>query len=383
MVLREGGLLSMICSGKFVQAGYGAPSRQHLSKFRIHSIVDYGDMQLFRGATTYPTILLIESSPASDDLALKYSRATPRTGMYPHDIEKGAYPVAHSSVSSEQWLLVPKAEQSLVERLSSNSELSTLVGEAQLGVKTSLNEVFVVGADVATQLIADDSSATEILRPFTRGRDIAKWFTKTNGTFLVCTREAILIDEYPSIQRYLNKYEVSLRNRYEVKRGDYEWWVIRQVARTDIFEHPKIIYPDLCSRSEFALNLDGSYPSNTAFCIPSDNHALLAYLNSRLIWFWITRHCPANRGGAYRLFNQYINKLPLRRAVLDDSGLAGLAQEAIRLAKSLGKVKTDHDRNALHRQIDATDRQIDQLVYELYGLTDKEIALVEAATGKA
>jgi len=31
----------------------------------------------------------------------------------------------------------------------------------------------------------------------------------------------------------------------------------------------------------------------------------------------------------------------------------------------------------LKRQIDATDRQIDTLVYELYGLTEEEIALVE------
>ena len=41
---------------------------------------------------------------------------------------------------------------------------------------------------------------------------------------------------------------------------------------------------------------------------------------------------------------------------------------------------TDHERTLLERQITATDRQIDQLVYTLYGLTDKEIALVEGAT---
>ena len=39
--------------------------------------------------------------------------------------------------------------------------------------------------------------------------------------------------------------------------------------------------------------------------------------------------------------------------------------------------KTDHEKIALQRQIDATDRQIDQLVYELYGLTEEEIKIVE------
>ncbi|HZK80251.1 MAG TPA: hypothetical protein VFC46_04270 [Humisphaera sp.] len=38
-------------------------------------------------------------------------------------------------------------------------------------------------------------------------------------------------------------------------------------------------------------------------------------------------------------------------------------------------------REQIQREIDATDRQIDQIVYQLYGLTDDEIAIVEAATG--
>lgn len=39
--------------------------------------------------------------------------------------------------------------------------------------------------------------------------------------------------------------------------------------------------------------------------------------------------------------------------------------------------KMYHDREVLQRQIDATDRQIDRLVYELYGLTEEEIATAE------
>lgn len=45
----------------------------------------------------------------------------------------------------------------------------------------------------------------------------------------------------------------------------------------------------------------------------------------------------------------------------------------------LASSKTDHEKTALQRQIDAADRQIDQLVYELYGLTEEEIRVVEGA----
>jgi len=51
----------------------------------------------------------------------------------------------------------------------------------------------------------------------------------------------------------------------------------------------------------------------------------------------------------------------------------------VELHKQRGTAKTPHEQNSLDRQISATDRQIDQLVYQLYGLTADEIALVEGA----
>jgi hypothetical protein len=57
--------------------------------------------------------------------------------------------------------------------------------------------------------------------------------------------------------------------------------------------------------------------------------------------------------------------------------LIAAVEEMIKLKGRLASARTDNERTALQRQIDATDRQIDQLVYQLYGLTDREIALIE------
>ncbi len=59
--------------------------------------------------------------------------------------------------------------------------------------------------------------------------------------------------------------------------------------------------------------------------------------------------------------------------------MVSLVDQMLSLNKHLPKIKTDHEKTALQRQIDATDQQIDQLVYELYGLTEEEIKIVEAA----
>ncbi|MDD1741687.1 MAG: hypothetical protein LUQ51_06905 [Methanothrix sp.] len=46
--------------------------------------------------------------------------------------------------------------------------------------------------------------------------------------------------------------------------------------------------------------------------------------------------------------------------------------------RQLSSAGPDHERTLLARRIEATDRQIDRLVYELYGLTEEEIEIVEA-----
>ena len=56
-----------------------------------------------------------------------------------------------------------------------------------------------------------------------------------------------------------------------------------------------------------------------------------------------------------------------------------LVERMLGLHKSLASAGTDHDKTLLQRQITATDKQIDQLVYELYGLSDDEIGIVEGA----
>ncbi len=72
---------------------------------------------------------------------------------------------------------------------------------------------------------------------------------------------------------------------------------------------------------------------------------------------------------------------PQKHNVLQrDSTQPRRAVRMLSLHKQLDSAKTPTDKTAIQRQIDATDRQIDQLVYELYGLTDEEIRIVEEAT---
>jgi hypothetical protein len=57
--------------------------------------------------------------------------------------------------------------------------------------------------------------------------------------------------------------------------------------------------------------------------------------------------------------------------------MVALVEEMLALHRRLAAARTDHEQTNLKRQIDAADRRIDRLVYDLYNLTEEEIRIVE------
>jgi len=108
-----------------------------------------------------------------------------------------------------------------------------------------------------------------------------------------------------------------------------------------------------------------------------DIRFVLGLLNSNPVNVYFRWRFPGNN---HVPSNQLLNiPFPAYSKELHDD-LVTLVQRMLDLHKRLPQIKTSHERTAIERQIAATDREIDQLVYQLYGLTDKEIALVEEAT---
>jgi len=112
-----------------------------------------------------------------------------------------------------------------------------------------------------------------------------------------------------------------------------------------------------------------------------------AVLGSRFIAFFVRSFYDEANDAFPQIKVKQLRELPI--PFLDEN--ASMGQRAERVSElvrtllarnaSLASLETEHAKTLLRRQIAATDREIDALVYELYGLTDEEIAIVEAATG--
>lgn len=119
---------------------------------------------------------------------------------------------------------------------------------------------------------------------------------------------------------------------------------------------------------------------------PNDQHSLhylQGLLNSRLSDFYLHSISTTFRGGYWSYGKRFIEQIPIRTINFSDSAdkerhdrIVGLVSQMLSLHHKLAAAQISQEKTIIQRQIDATDRQIDQLVYELYGLTEEEIKIV-------
>lgn len=256
-------------------------------------------------------------------------------------------------------------------------------GKIFYGIKTGLNEAFVIDEETKARLIAEDPRSAEIIKPWLRGKDIFRWKTKWAELYIIALASSanwkwpwsqeqeesmarsIFEIEYPAIHRHLSQWEEGLRKRDD--QGRY-WWELRSCVYYCEFEKPKILWPGISADlSVFSLDENGYFGNDNNQLIISGDQCLLAILNSKLICFVLSHLCDRVQGGFYRLKIIYMNQLPIPPATN-----AHKAPIIERVQKILAAPDSP--------DVPQLEAEIDRLVYALYDLTDAEIALVE---GKA
>ncbi|MCX6582987.1 MAG: Eco57I restriction-modification methylase domain-containing protein [Candidatus Aminicenantes bacterium] len=405
-VLKTDGLFGMICSNKWMRANYGKALREYISReSRIDQIVDFGELPVFQGAATFPAIIILGREILKDQLFNYAPIKRLNFDSLSDEVEANGKKLDKRSISGENWTLADSGEVSIFEKMKTNGiPLGDYVeGKIFRGVLTGLNEAFVIDSTTRDRLIAEDPGCSEVIKPFVSGDDVRKYCIYYKDRFLIFTRRGIDINKYPSIERHLLQFKEKLTPRPNNWRGGewkgrkpgaYKWYEIQDtVDYYEEFEKPKIVFPEIAMESRFSLDYNSFYLNKTCFFIPIDDKYLLGILNSSLIWRFLGRLCSVlgdiqKRG---RLLQQkiYIEKIPIRGidfSIPKDKSLhdemVKLVETMLNLHKNKDSVKTQHDQEMIQRRIDATDRQIDALVYELYGLTAEEIAIFEGSTRK-
>jgi hypothetical protein len=376
-ILKLFGHLCFIAPNKFMRAGYGEKTRALLAGDATPEIViDFGDLPIF-DATTYPSILLVEKAKAETDAKTLVATFTDPSQLDRMDETLAAvgFSMPIAALKPGGWTLERPDVLALMEKLrKAGKPLGEYVdGKFYYGIKTGLNEAFVIDEATRKRLIAEDPRSADLIKPWLRGRDIQKWKAEWAGLYVIFTRRGTDIEQYPAIKRHLEQFRKDLEPKKSEKAergrkpGSYKWFEIQDnIAYYKEFDEPKILWPGISSDVIFGLDESRCYGNDNNQLIISNDRFLLAVLNSKLVHFLLTQICDRVRGGFYRMKMIYVEQLPISSAT---------AAQKAPITERVRKILSDPDSPAVPR----LESEIDDLVYELYGLTAAEIAIVEGS----
>jgi len=438
-VLTKNGRICLI-SNSFSKTTSAESLRKFIQEqLAIEKFIDFNQLQVFEGATTYPIIVSLKKSKPNQKFGyLKIEAEEESLNSYLTDPSFKS--ISLNNIDQSNWKFESSEAVAVLSKIEKNKGLLELYGKSYRGIITGLNEAFVTDH-------FNSFEDHEHLKWVYEGKDIQKWDSpkakkklivfqsgSTDVEFSSINSESglksALKKKYPELFNYLAKFEEDAIAR--VDKGHY-WWELRNCAYYDLFAVPKIIFPNLQNSNKFAFDTSGTFLNAPAVFLPTDDLSLLAILNSKLIWFYLIRNCVLRSGGYIEVKPQYFEKIPIKEATKKEKQLltkhtekmltlhksvSDQSQKVIDLLRAnfvfeptaklkkwhtlefidviaelekggaklppkkqgewLELFKTEKEKiKTTQNEIDKTDKEIDQLVYALYELTPEEIAIVE------
>ncbi len=396
-ILRHRGNFCYILPNKWMQAGYGSPLRKYLLKLRLLSIIDFGDLQVFDEATTYPCILSVKKHEPAKSFTSSLIKTLQFDHGFPEYVKSMASEISCQGLTDVTWVIGSGRDQQLTARLSSiYPTLSEYTGGfAYRGILTGLSEAFIIDNEIKARLIQEDKRSAELIMPFLLGRNLKPWLTIEPTNWLIMIPKGFTIKrnlpetspfrvneppprygnmeekeawiwfttKYPAIASHLLPFKEKAIQRQD--QGDF-WWELRACDYYHKFLLPKIMYQVFQVKPCFIFDKGRSFCNNSMWIIPSDNRTLLAMLNSKMGWWLISKYCTAIQNG-YQLIWKYFGQIPVPEISKKVSNpIIERVDQIITLKKQDPMSVTT-----------LFEEEIDYLVYELYGLTEEEIRIVE------
>lgn len=406
-LLSSKGRLGYILPHKFFNAKYGQSVRGLIAAGKhLASIIHFGDQQVFDNATTYTCLLFLDKAGSAKFDFIQVSDLS----AWRLEGKATAGTIPATKVGAADWNFSVGEGSGLFDKLNAMPvKLGDVAARMSQGIRTSGNEVYVLdevkAADNTLILksaalgreVVVEAAATSL---FLQGREIKPYEVLPSGKRVIVPyrlekgRTALIPEEelkakMPRTYDYLRENRAFLEGRESGKMKGPKWFGYVYPKNLEVMRSPKILVPDIADRAAFALDETGEYAFTSGYGItlkPETKESMkyiLGLLNSALLDFYLKRVSTPMRGGFFRYFTQFIEQLPVRRINFAEpkdkakhDRMVILVDRMMDLHKRHTAARMEQERTSLQRQIEATDAEINDIVFELYGLTEDEIQFV-------
>ncbi len=436
-IINKNGISSLITSNSFLKAEYGKPLRKLVIKeTNIEEVINIENTQIFSDATVNTVILTFSKNKQKNSNALIVNSEFNEIDFNDF-INKNSYTYMQNEFDELSWNLIkPNVLKARKKIKGNNKTLEDYQTKIRLGIATGDNNAFIIDEEKRKEFLNQNLKNNEIIKPILRGRDIDRYNYTFPNLYVLLTKNGIDVEhEYPNIYDYLDNFGEGFKKRGA--KGQH-WTNLRACSFFEDFKEEKIIWIELTDVGRFSLCTDEIYLLNSAyFLIPPkefNSKFLLSILNSKVIKFYLKQIANTSGVGTTRWINNYVKDFPIplinfteqnkfiiksedmilytnslyeqsqkfqrtiqRKFNLEDlpkkiqdwylltyaEFIKELAKKKVKLSLSEEAEWEDYFETEskkaqdLKARIDATDKAIDKMVYELYGLSEEEIGIVE------
>jgi SAM-dependent methyltransferase len=398
-LLCPGGILGCVLGNRWLRAKSGAPVRKHLLEYQIEEIADSGTEAEDK---LHPSLCIIRITRRPPSHAFFAVRLDPDgADSLEVQVRRGRFPLDQMVLGAGGWILRDTRVQDIVVKVrrAGTPLVEMVMGRVNHGIITGLDEAFVIDARQRKELIEASPKSKSLIRPFLPAGEIVRYGYPHSSRSIIFIPQGWttahagdqagwrwLKKKYPAIARHLKSHAERAKERKH--QGDF-WWECS--CEPGVFDQnqSRIVFPGSGEFPAFMFDTGAAIPDRHTRFISSSSLYLLSVLNSRLSTFIlrVTAH-EAPEKKRTPVWGQ-IAALPIYTVDFDNPDdktrhdrMVTLVTGMLELHKHLSHAKADQEKRLIMQEIESTDRQIDSLVYGLYGLTTDEIAVVEESVSK-
>ena len=282
--------------------------------------------------------------------------------------------------TEEPWSFVFSKDKDLLKKIQSYPPLSE-IAFAKGGIITGNDDVFIFKPEVfpAEEEVSIDLIRTDDIQRYYLGSPKLRMFYPCsydrNGDTEVIPLESIK-QLYPRAYNHIHNNESILKKRKDSRNvmGDKKhWYQPVRFGTLRLFKGEKILGPGIVNHNKFVLDDEGyAFSFGNMYAIATNNtgvelKVLLGVLNSKLVEFYLHKVAPVKQGGYFSYGATVLEKIPL---CYPKDEIAEKIVSIVEIIISEKKKDSSSDTTTL-------ESEIDHLVYQLYGLTEEEIRIVE------
>jgi len=391
-ILALSGIAALLTPNKWFRAAYGEELRVYIrSCARLYLIIDFGHAKrLFGDADTFPACLILSRAEKrlSDQTTLRFVRAFDEDRArisLDKLVSTFATEVTYANLDKFGWSFNDTNVERILSTMRANSRpLADYVGGLPLyGLKTGLNEAFYLEESAATAVMTEEPQSRELIRPFIRGRDIKRWnIVWAHQWHIVIpsshnrswpwslTRheqeaEAIFSRAHPLIHSHLKQYEKGLRKRTD--KGVF-WWELRSCDYYSLFSRRKIAVALISYHSSIGFDDNGYFQNNSSVMIPTEDLFVLAALNSRVGWWYMSLTFPHMKDEALSMEAEYLAKFPI-------PNIPEAAKESTRESCRMLRQIAANPATSLAERL-RFEKQLSDAIWNAYGLGNLDQAIL-------